>query len=120
MWCLIPSIIALLAYTIYRFAKAKTAQDFLVSSFLLILVALSTTGTIYTSIQIDKAKDDITQCHLNYRQEIQNTKYNTIQETMNAYYDQRISETCTVVDGVTTDVQYSIKPKLTEFVTNKE
>lgn len=119
MWYIVPCIIALAAYTTYQFATGKTAKDIIFAFLSLILVCLLTIGVFTTSSQLDKDKSDIAQLHYNYREEIQTTKYNTIQETMNAYYDQRISETCTVVDGVTVDVQYSIKPTQIETELNK-
>ena len=120
MWNIIPCIILLAAYTTYMFAKGKTAKDFIFAIISLIMVCLLTVGVFTTSSKLDKDKADIAQLHYNYREEIQNTKYTTIQETMQAYYDQRISETCTVVDGVTVDVQYSIKPSHTELELNKQ
>lgn len=120
MWYIIPCIIALAAYTIYQFATGKTAKDFIFAMVSLIIICFLTVGVYTTSSQLNKDKRDIAQLHINYRQEIANTKYNTIQETMNAYYDQRISETCTVVDGVTVDVEYSIKPSHTEMELNKQ
>ena len=49
-----------------------------------------------------------------YKNEIEINRQEVVQETMEAYYENRIQETATVVDGVTRHVEYAIKPIFTQ------
>mgnify|MGYP001026736117 CR=1 FL=1 len=121
MWSLIIAVILLCALTLFILLtwnkySVRDIVTLVLTVFSLIFVV---TGLgLYKSQQV-KYEERTTKLYDFYKNEIEINRQEVVQETMEAYYENRIQETATVVDGVTRQVKYAIKPVLDEYPPQK-
>lgn len=111
MWSLITAVILLCALTLFILLTWNKYSVRDIISLVLVVFSLIFVVTglgLYKSQQV-KYEERTTKLYDFYKNEIQINRQEVIQETMEAYYENRIQETATVVDGVTRRVEYAIK-----------
>ena len=121
MWSLIIAVILLCALTLFILLtwnkySVRDIVTLVLTVFSLIFVV---TGLcLYKSQQV-KYEERTTKLYDFYKNEIEINRQEVVQETMEAYYENRIQETATVVDGITRQVKYAIKPVLDKYPPQK-
>lgn len=121
MWSLIIAVILLCALTLFILLtwnkySVRDIVTLVLTVFSLIFVV---TGLgLYKSQQV-KYEERTTKLYNFYKNEIEINRQEVVQETMEAYYENRIQETATVVDGITRQVKYAIKPVLDKYPLQK-
>ena len=121
MWSLIIAVILLCALTLFILLtwNKYSVRDIVTLVLTIFSLIFVVTGLgLYKSQQV-KYEEHTTKLYDFYKNEIEINRQEVVQETMEAYYENRIQETATVVDGVTRQVKYAIKPVLDEYPSQK-
>ena len=112
MWSLITAVILLCALTLFIiFTWNKYSVRDIIALVLSIfsLIFVVTGLGLYKSNQV-RNEQEKTKLYNFYINELKIQREEVVQETMEAYYENRIQETATVVDGITKHVEYAIRP----------
>lgn len=121
MWSLLIAVILLCALTLFILLtwNKYSIRDIITLVLTVFSLIFVVTGLgLYKSQQV-KYEERTTKLYDFYKNEIEINRQEVVQETMEAYYENRIQETATVVDGVTRQVKYAIKPVLDEYPPQK-
>lgn len=121
MWSLIIAVILLCALTLFILLtwNKYSIRDIVVLVLTVFSLIFVVTGLgLYKSQQV-KYEERTTKLYDFYKNEIEINRQEVVQETMEAYYENRIQETATVVDGITRQVKYAIKPVLDKYPPQK-
>lgn len=112
MWSLITAVILLCALTLFILLtwNKYSVRDIVALVLTIFSLILTITGLgLYKSNQV-KSEQEKQKIHNFYQRELKIQREEVVQETMEAYYENRIQETATVVDGITKHVEYAIRP----------
>ena len=112
MWSLITAVILLCALTLFILLtwNKYSVRDIVALVLTIFSLILTITGLgLYKSNQV-KNEQEKQKIYNFYQRELKIQREEVVQETMEAYYENRIQETATVVDGITKHVEYAIRP----------